>query len=53
MPSMKGVTYIGIKLDKAEGSSDGTVNGVRYFDCDPFCSVFVTPDSVKSAADEL
>merc|ERR1712151_816466 len=49
MPSMKGVTYIGIKLDKAEGSGDGTVNGVRYFECDPFCSVFVTPHAVQPA----
>jgi len=47
MPSMKGVTYIGIKLDKAEGSGDGSVNGVRYFECDPFCSVFVTPHAVQ------
>jgi len=47
MPSMKGVTYIGIKLDKPEGSGNGTVNGVRYFECDPFCSVFVTPHAVK------
>jgi len=49
MPSMKGVTYIGIKLDKAEGSGDGSVNGVRYFECDPFCSVFVTPHAVQPA----
>jgi len=49
MPAMKGMTYIGIKLDKAEGSGDGTVNGVRYFECDPFCSVFVTPHAVKPA----
>jgi len=48
MPSMNGVTYIGIKLDKPEGSGDGTVNGIRYFDCDPFCSVFVTPHTVKA-----
>lgn len=47
MPSMKGMTYIGIKLDKPEGSGDGKVNGVRYFECDPFCSVFVTPHAVK------
>merc|ERR1712139_6009 len=49
MPSMKGVTYIGIKLDKPEGSGDGTVNGVRYFECKPFCSVFVTPHAVQPA----
>jgi hypothetical protein len=48
MPSMNGVTYIGIKLDKPEGSGDGTVNGVRYFDCERFCSVFVTPHTVKA-----
>merc|ERR1712227_840315 len=51
MPSMKGVTYIGIKLDKPEGSGDGTVNGVRYFECDPFCSVFVTPHAVQPATE--
>jgi len=48
MPAMNGVTYIGIKLDKPEGSGNGTVNGVRYFDCEPFCSVFVTPHTVKA-----
>jgi len=48
MPSMRGVTYIGVKLDRPEGSGDGTVNGIRYFDCDPFCSVFVTPHAVKA-----
>merc|ERR1712019_50214 len=46
MPSMRGMVYLGIKLDVAEGSGDGSVNGVRYFDCDPFCSVFVTPHAV-------
>jgi len=47
MPSMKGMIYVGIKLDRAEGSGDGSVNGVQYFDCDAFCSVFVTPHAVK------
>jgi len=47
MPSMEGMTYIGIKLDKPEGSGDGSVNGIQYFACDPFCSVFVTPHAVK------
>jgi len=50
MPSMKGMTYMGIKLDRPEGSGDGTVNGVHYFDCDPFCSVFITPHAVKPEA---
>merc|ERR1719265_2557311 len=47
MPSMEGMTYIGIKLDKPEGSGDGRVNGIRYFECDPFCSLFVTPNAVQ------
>ena len=42
------IPCIGIKLDKPEGTGDGTVNGVRYFDCDEFCSVFVAPHSVHA-----
>lgn len=49
MPSMKGVTYIGIKLDKPEGSGTGTVNGVCYFECDTDCALFVTPHAVQPA----
>ena len=49
MPMMTGMPYIGIKLDEPDGSSDGTVQGVRYFQCDAFCSVFVTPQAVQPA----
>jgi len=45
---MAGVVYIGVKLDQPEGSGDGSINGVRYFDCDPYCSVFTTPQFVEA-----
>ena len=39
--------HFGIKLDQPQGSGDGSISGVRYFECDPDHSVFVSPDAVK------
>ena len=46
MPTMLGIIYIGIKLDKPEGSGDGTVKGIRYFDCEPLHSAFLNTHAV-------
>ena len=43
-----GMTYIGIELDNAEGSGDGTISNVRYFTCKPFHSVFTTSQFVEA-----
>lgn len=46
---LPGMVYIGVKLDKPEGSGNGSINGVRYFDCEPFHSVFTTSQFIEPA----
>jgi dynactin 1 len=38
--------WIGIALDDDSGKNDGTVQGQRYFDCNPGHGMFVRPDTV-------
>ncbi|CCL98838.1 uncharacterized protein FIBRA_00843 [Fibroporia radiculosa] len=39
--------WVGIELFEANGKNDGTVQGVRYFNCKPNYGVFVRPSQVK------
>ncbi|XP_058451101.1 restin homolog isoform X3 [Malaya genurostris] len=34
-------TWCGIQLDEASGKNDGSVDGVKYFDCPDKCGIFV------------
>jgi len=43
--------YIGIELDAAEGKHDGSMKGVRYFQCPPNHGVFVKPSMVTLVAE--
>jgi dynactin 1 len=38
---------VGVILDAAEGKNDGSVAGVRYFDCETNCGLFVKRAQVK------
>lgn len=39
--------WVGIELDSAEGKNDGSVQGVRYFECKDNYGVFVRASQVK------
>ncbi|XP_035209523.1 kinesin-like protein KIF13A isoform X3 [Stegodyphus dumicola] len=38
--------WAGVELDTPTGKNDGTVNGVRYFECKPRFGIFVRPDKL-------
>ncbi len=38
--------WVGIQLDKPAGKNDGSVQGVRYFDCGPKAGIFAMPTAV-------
>ena len=43
--------WAGIVLDEPVGKNDGTVAGVRYFQCQPNCGVFVKVEKLIKVAD--
>jgi dynactin 1 len=38
--------WVGVELDDDSGKNDGTVQGQRYFDCNPAHGMFVRPDTL-------
>ncbi len=43
--------WAGVVLDEAVGKNDGTVAGIRYFQCQPNYGVFVKVDKLTKLAD--
>ncbi|NWS10182.1 CE350 protein, partial [Pachyramphus minor] len=39
--------WAGVALDKAEGDTAGTYQGVKYFECAQHCGVFVRPEEIS------
>ena len=44
---LKSGIWIGVAYDEPLGKHDGTINGERFFTCDPQHGAFVRPTRVK------
>ena len=38
--------WVGLELFDDKGKNDGSVNGERYFDCEPDFGIFIRPESI-------
>jgi len=45
--ALNGIKYVGVELDEAEGSGDGSISGHRYFSCADFHAWFTTVQFVE------
>ena len=45
--------WVGIALDTPGGKNDGSVQGKRYFDCEPNFGVFIRTTQVKLLGDQV
>ena len=39
--------WVGVELDDCQGKNDGSVQGIRYFDCAPMKGLFVRPQVIS------
>uniref|UniRef100_G1MV69 CAP-Gly domain-containing protein n=1 Tax=Meleagris gallopavo TaxID=9103 RepID=G1MV69_MELGA len=55
----KGVTkfakgiWVGVELDKPEGSNDGTYDGIKYFDCKEKHGIFAPPQKISHITESI
>lgn len=47
VPDLGDGYFVGVKLDEPWGSSDGTVNGVKFFETFPKYGVFLRPNEIE------
>lgn len=39
--------WVGIELDDDSGKNNGSLKGIKYFECEPNRGLFVKPECVK------
>jgi dynactin 1 len=44
--------WVGIELDDPTGKNDGSVQGERYFDCEPGFGMFIRPSAVAAIVEQ-
>lgn len=44
-------TWVGVRVESADGKNDGSVQGVRYFNCPPQCGIFVRANTLLPPSD--
>ena len=43
--------WLGLELSDDKGKNDGSVNGERYFECEPGFGIFIRPESITEIID--